>query len=207
MHDWRPSVRVDLPIGVEGGAGDARRKQWLTTAGLLRLEELDVKFSLLLRRDSRQQPLALLVRPGDAHGRALEVTNRSAAQRFEKLGELGKDVPSRQTQPQQRRVVVGVVLPADEPCRHGRRLAADATAFEDGRREPDAPRGQRHGAAHDAAAHDGDVHIPQVVAHAVHQPRSINRPGPRDHVIFAEGRAFASGRPTKNCDWVPDNWR
>ena len=94
MHDWRPSMRVDLPVGIDGAAGDIGRQQRLATADLLRFEELDVELSLPLRGDARQQPLALLLRPGDAHGRPLEVAHGSAAERFEDFGKLREGVAS-----------------------------------------------------------------------------------------------------------------
>ena len=157
MDDGRPALGVDLTIGVEGGAGDIGRQQRLTSVGFVGLDEFDVESGLQLAGDLGEEQLALFVGAGDADGGAVDEADVHAAEFFEELGEFGEGVAAGQPQAHERGVVVGVVLPADEAAGGGRGLAADASALEDGHRETAATGGQRHGAADDATAHDGDI--------------------------------------------------
>ena len=195
MDDRRPALGVDLAIGVEGGAGDIGRQQGFTAAGFVGLDEFDVEAGLQLAGDLGEELLALVVGAGDADGGALDEADVEAAELLEELGEFGEGVAAGQPQANEGCVVVGVVLPADEAAGGGRGFAADATAFEDGDGEPSTTGGQGHGAADDAAAHDGDIGTFEVSTHVELPPAGVGRPERVDMIVSRDGRSFASRRP------------
>ena len=83
MDDGRPALGVDLPIGVEGCAGDIGRQQRLTSVGFVGLDEFDVEAGLQLAGDLGEEQLALFVGAGDADGWALDEADVEAAEFFE----------------------------------------------------------------------------------------------------------------------------
>ena len=119
MDDGGPALDVDLAVGVEGGAGEVRREQGFEAAGVVGLEEFDLKPGPALPVDAVEEVLALLVGAGEADGGAAGEADGEAAEVFEVVGEVGEGVAPVESQTEQGRVVVGVVLSADEAAGGG----------------------------------------------------------------------------------------
>ena len=117
MDDGRPALGVDLAVGVDGGAGEIGWQQRFTPAGFVGLDEVDVQSGLSLPGDTGEELPALFVGAGEAEGGALGEAHVESAEIFEIPGEFRKGVAPVQPQPEEGRVVVGIVLGADEAAR------------------------------------------------------------------------------------------
>ena len=119
MDDGRPALGVDLAVGVKGCAGDVGREQGFAAAGLVGFEEFGVESGFALPGDAVQKDLALVVGAGEADGGARGVTDVEAAEFLEEVGEVGEGVTAVHAQPEEGRVVVGLVLGADKAAGGG----------------------------------------------------------------------------------------